>query len=308
LLDKTLPITHYSLILIHKGTIPSNPTGGIPMPFAQSNDISIHYTVRGESGAPLIMISGYGGDITGWPSEFVDRLAAKHRVILFDNRGVGYSDKPDIPYSMAMFAADTISVLDALGIERAHVMGASMGGIIAQHVALTYPERLLSLMLSCTAAAAGVESPHVLMPDPVALAHLQKPPSGDRAQDLREGWPQSYTEQFIAANKSSLERDLQVALNYPESPFYARQRQLSAIFETHDMYERLPEIRCPVLVQVGTDDRLLPPENSRIIASQIPQARLIEYEECGHGFMREAVEQVVADMFSFMQEAEATQR
>jgi 3-oxoadipate enol-lactonase len=277
------------------------------MPYANANDISIYYEVHGEGGAPLILIGGYAGDIAGWPPEFVEKLAARHRVILFDNRGTGHSGKPDSPYTMSMFAADTVAVLDALGIEQAHVLGVSMGGMIAQHVGLNYPERVRSLILACTAAAA-VKGPNAVLPDPAIMAELAKPPSGDRAQDIRNGWPLNFTEHFITTHADFLERRLQAKLDYPAPPAYALQRQLQAIVVTHNTYDRLPEIGCPVLIQMGTEDQLLPPINSRIIASRIPQARLIEYRGCPHGFIEEATEQVAADILSFLQEVEGISR
>lgn len=277
------------------------------MPYAKTDDVSIYYEVHGEGGAPLILIAGYGADIAGWSPEFVERLAASHRVILFDNRGAGYSDKPDTPYSMSIFAADTVAVLDALGIDQAHVLGVSMGGMTAQHVGLNYPQRVRSLILACTAAAA-VEGPQAVMPDPAIMAELTKPPSGDRAQDIRDGWSLNFTEHFIVNHADFLERHLHARLNYPVMPVYAVQHQLHAIVTTHNAYDRLPEIRCPVLIQFGSVDRLVPPVNSRIIASRIPHAQLIEYPGCPHGFIEEATEQVAADMLSFIQEVEGISR
>jgi 3-oxoadipate enol-lactonase len=279
----------------------------IGMPYANANDISIYYEVHGESGSPLILIGGYAGDIAGWLPEFVEKLATEHRVILFDNRGTGYSDKPNIPYSMSMFAADTVAVLDALEIEQAHVLGVSMGGMIAQHVGLDHPERVHSLILACTAAA-GVEGPQAVLPVPAIMAELIKPPSCDRAQDVRNGWSLNFTEHFIATHADLLERRLQAKLDYPAPPAYALQRQLQSIVATHNAYDRLPEIRCPVLIQMGTEDRLLPPINSRFIADRIPQAQMIEYPGCAHGIIEEATEQVAADILSFLREVEGISR
>jgi pimeloyl-ACP methyl ester carboxylesterase len=281
--------------------------GKIGMPYAKVNDISIYYEVHGEGGSPLILIGGYGGDIAGWQPEFIEALAVEHQVILFDNRGVGHSDKPDIPYSMALFAADTIGVLDALGIEQAHVMGISMGGMIAQHIVLDYPERVRSLMLACTVSA-GKAAPHAIPPEFWVMMELTKPPSGDRAQDIRNGWRLNFTERFMASNAAFMDRMLQAKLNYPPSPAHAMKRQFHAVVETHNTYERLSEIRCPVLIQFGSEDRLIPPINSRFIADRIPQARLIEYPGCAHGIIEESNGQVAADVLSFLREVEGISR
>ena len=121
------------------------------MPKARVNGISINYSVEGR-GEPLFLIMGFSGSKMAW---FFQRGAfRKHfQVVTFDNRGVGQSDKPPGPYSMKMFADDTVGLMDHLGIDKAHVLGASMGGMIAQHIALSHPERVRKLVLSCTVAS-----------------------------------------------------------------------------------------------------------------------------------------------------------
>ena len=109
----------------------------------------IHYEIRGQ-GAPLALIFGYAGSSRGWGEPFLKLLATRFRTILIDNRGTGESDKPEKPFSMADMAADAASVLDHAGVERAHVMGISMGGMIAQEFALNHPARLRGLVLGCT--------------------------------------------------------------------------------------------------------------------------------------------------------------
>ena len=114
------------------------------MPTVRVGDINMYYEIHGK-GEPLLLIMGLGSDLTSWIFQ-IPEFSKKYRVIAFDNRGVGRSDAPDVPYSTAMMADDTTGLLDALGIERAHILGLSMGGFIAQELALKYPQRVKSLI------------------------------------------------------------------------------------------------------------------------------------------------------------------
>jgi 3-oxoadipate enol-lactonase len=273
------------------------------MPQVLANDISIYYERHGDHASPLVMISGRGGDTAAWLPEQIQRLSMHHRVIIFDNRGVGKSDKPTTPYSMAQFAADTVGLLDVLQLERVHLFGYSMGGCIAQHVALNYPSRVRSLILAGTAPF-WTGHPLFIAPSQEALAQLTSPPSGDRAQDLRQGWKRGFSPTFIEANRDFLERKLQERLAHPEPPAYALQLQYEAVATTHDTYSRLDQIGCPTLILAGTADILVPAENSQIMARLIPNARLIEYPGTGHGFIVESCIEVEQDILAFLDEVD----
>lgn len=273
------------------------------MPQANSNNISIYYEVHGDHGSPLIMINGYGGNIAGWLPEQIQMLSEHHQVILFDNRGAGQSDKPTTPYSMAQFAADTVAVLDALHLDRGHVFGLSMGGMIAQHVALNYPTRVLGLILDVTAVA-WMGHPKFVAPSQEVFAQLTKPPSGDRAKDTREGWELFYTPAFIESNQELLEHNLQRQLTLPQTPAFSLKLQNEAMLKTHDTYEQLPQIACPTLIQTGTEDLVIPAVNSQMMASLIPNARLIEYPGCGHLLMKACGTEVLQDILDFLEEVD----
>lgn len=269
------------------------------MPHASVNDITLYYEVHGEQGSPLVLIHGYGGMIASWSPELIDRLSTHHRVILLDNRGSGRSDKPTTPYTMANFSADVAGLLDVLQIDRAHVLGASLGGMIAQHVALRHPARVHRLILACTAMA-GPNSPHMVVPAPGTLEQLTKPPSADRAQDLRDSWPLNYTSAFMQTQRNLLEGLLQAMVAYPPTPAYALQLQLDAIFQTHDTCAQLPQLTCPTLILAGTADKLIPVENARRLAQGIPHAQLIVYPGLGHGFLEEHAVQATHDILAFL--------
>lgn len=272
------------------------------MPHTKNKPISLCYETHGEHGSPLLMIHGMGGSIATWRQEVIQALSAKHRVILFDNRGSGYSDSASTPYSMADLAADTVSLLDFLRIDRAHILGVSMGGMIAQHIAINEPARVRSLILACTSAFSP-EHPMV-MPAPEVLAQLTRPPSADPAQDIRDGWTIGYTPGFIESGREVLERILQARLAYPAPSAESLQLQFDAIVRTHDSYDRLPQIACPTLVLVGSEDMLNPAENSRTLARLIPGAQMIEYPGIGHGFLEENGEQAATNILAFLEKVD----
>lgn len=268
------------------------------MPYAQSDGCSLYYEIHGEKGTPVLLINGYGASSAGWYRPFVETLARHHRVILFDNRGVGQSDKPNEPYTMNQFADDCAAVMDAAGEQSAHVLSVSMGGMIAQNLALRHPKRIRGLVLGCTTPA-GMDCPEVCAPEPAVLETLKAPRTGDPALDIRNLWPILYSPEYIREHSDWLEEDLQRKLSYPQTPQYALDCQMQAIEQTHDVLDRLSEIRLPTLVLTGDADVLVPPENSRLIASRIPDSRLIEYPGAGHDVLEEAWEPAVDDILAF---------
>ncbi len=276
------------------------------MPYAKPNETSIYFEVHGDTGSPLLMILGLGANIANWSPGLIRRLSTQHAMILFDNRGAGRSDKPTTPFTMADFASDAVGVLDHLRIERAHVFGVSMGGMIAQHMALNHSTRVQSLILTSTTSV--WDHPEFIPPTQEVLSHLTKPASGDQAQDIRDGWWVSYPPAFIESRRDWLEAELQksLALDYPETPAYAKGLQMGAVLGSHNTYDKLAQIKCPTLVQVGTEDILIPAENSRILAQRIPHARLIEYPDYGHDFLGPCEEQATRDILDFISENEKT--
>src|SRR6266851_4926483 len=168
------------------------------------DDVQLHYEVDG-SGEPLLMVMGLGGSSAGWSPELVSELAPSFRTIIYDNRGTGRSDKPDIPYSLEMFAGDAIAILDDLKVERAHVFGVSMGGMIAQEIALRYPSRLQTLTLGCTTFGGRNAVP----PPAESVKLLTAPRDGASEEEIiRRGWPLAYTPVFIQTHRAELEASI----------------------------------------------------------------------------------------------------
>lgn len=264
------------------------------MPEVKVNDISMNYEVHGE-GEPLILIMGLGGDNFRW-FRILPLLAENFKVLTFDNRGVGKTDKPDIPYTMKMMSDDVAGLMEAVGIDKAHIFGISLGGMIAQNLALLHPDRIISLMLGCTfcggkhTVSNEGKGPGVLDP---SLIETMLPE--ERALEMM---PALYSREFIDNNQDFVDIQIEHAKNNPLDPVGYR-RQMGAA-GTHDTYDRLPEIKLPTLVIAGDADALISAENSRIIASRIPNAELVILEGLGHGFYTEANEETARILTDFM--------
>jgi len=272
------------------------------MPLVRVNELNIYYEEFGV-GIPLLLVMGLGASLRGWSKAQVERLATRHRVILFDNRGAGRSDKPPAPYTMLQLAADAVGLLDVLGIDRAHIFGVSMGGMIAQHIALDYPERVRSLVLGCT----GAGGDHVVRTPPDSLKILTAETTGDRAADIRRGWQIMYTPEFIADNREFLEEQIRYEMEFPQQPRFAYEAQLGAIVTTHNTFDRLLELEMPALLQVGDKDNLIPSENTDILAGQIKHAKVIRYPDAGHGYFLATGFRAADDILAFLAEVESGQ-
>lgn len=239
-------------------------------------DIDMHYRVMGE-GRPLVMIMGFTANMDTWEPALLERLAARYRVLVFDNRGAGRTTAPPGAFSMRQFADDTAGLMETLGIESAFVLGESMGGMIAQEVALNHPEKVEKLVLCCTFC--GGEQ--ALFPETEVLEVLADR-SGTPEDVVRRGLKIVFPDEWVESTPVQVEDFVKRALGHPISEENA-ERQAEAIFG-FSTYDRLPQIDCPALVACGTSDVLIPPENSRILAGRIPGARLVEFPGGGHGF------------------------
>ena len=239
----------------------------------------LHYDVRGLPGRePLLMIQGLGADKSGW---MLQRLpfAATVRTIAFDNRGVGRSDKPFGRYTLEQMADDAVAVLDAAGVDSAHVIGASMGGVIAQLLAVRHPERVRSLVLACTACQHH-EWRRQLLTEWASIATERGMGELSRRamrwlvgpRSLRRFWP-------------ALGTLGPLALRVPPHAFAA---QVRAILEMDDHVRfALPSIAVPTLVVVGNQDILTPRGDSEELAELIPDAELVVISGAAHGLMVE---------------------
>src|SRR5436190_4172352 len=231
------------------------------MAYAIVNGIRVHYDVSGD-GPPVLLISGLGSPAIGWALQ-VKALAAHFRVVTFDNRGVGESDLPADPvYTTAQLADDAATLLRQLEIDRAHVLGASMGGTVAQELALRHPKLVRSLVLACTWVNADAR----FLATVTAWAALwHRVPVEERFRHVLYPW--IYSPAFFA-KKENVEQAFQRALAYPhQSKPEAIERQARGILEWNGTrMKRLGDIKAPTLVLVGKDDVLTPPPFSKDVA------------------------------------------
>jgi pimeloyl-ACP methyl ester carboxylesterase len=262
------------------------------MPVAKVGDINMEYYVEG-SGPPLLMIMGFGLQASAWGETFLTELRRHFRTIRFSNRGMGLTDKPDAEYTIRMMADDAAGLLEELRIDRAHVLGVSMGGMIAQELALNHPQQVQRLLLLCTTCGArGVQ------PEPEVVATMVVTPGLSPQDQIRKGWSVSVTPEFLEKGRDILEEACRGDFENP-APFYVLGRQAAAIMR-FDTYERLPQIRAPTLVIHGDRDQLVPVQNARILHERIPNCALRIVPGAPHGFNLERPKEVAQAVIQFL--------
>ena len=265
------------------------------MPHAQVNGVRLFYQETGPPDAPpLVLIMGWGGDHTAWALQ-APAFAAEHRVIAFDNRGAGQSDVPDAPYTIPGMAADVAGLMDALGIPRAHICGASMGGMIAQELALREPDRVRTLGLHCTTA--GIDAYGRFLIDTLLAVKAR----ADREENVRAIMPWILCRKTMAERPEFIRFWIERALAYPYPiGLEGLSRQADAI-RGHDTAARLGEIRVPTLITTGAEDILVPPVSSRDLHARIPGSELATIEDAGHLHFIEQAERFNATCLEFLQ-------
>jgi len=248
------------------------------MPQAQTNGITMSYEITGR-GPAVMLIGGLGSDGHFWYKQ-TPALAGRFLVIMPDNRGAGRTQAPDEPYTIRMMAADSAGLLDALKIPTAHIVGASMGGFIAQEFALAYPERVGRLVLCCTAFG-GPRS----IPIPVAAL---PPRTGDPRLDLRAAFEMQLSSDYLRAHARELDDYIAWRVAHPQ-PLHAYHRQAAAVV-AHDTEARLGTLRLPVLILHGDRDNVIPAGNAQLMAGRIPGARVHMFPGAGHLFLWECMD------------------
>ncbi|MGI6875958.1 MULTISPECIES: alpha/beta fold hydrolase [Amycolatopsis] len=223
---------------------------------------------RRGSGPPLVLLAGQANDHTWWDSARGDFART---TITMDYRGTGASGKPDVPYSTPLFADDVVAVLDGLGIEQADVYGTSMGGRVAQWLAIRHPHRVRRLVLGCTSPGGR----HAVERSAEVRRALLRPDARETLADLM------YTPGWRATHPGPYR-----TLGDPSMPPHARKHHLRAS-DQHDAWDALPRITAPTLVLHGEDDRLTPAVNATLLAQRIPRARLHLFPAARHAYFEE---------------------
>jgi len=260
------------------------------MPHAQVNGVNLYYEIYGE-GDPVIMIGGLGSQLQSWTTQVP--IYSKHfKVVVFDNRGSGKSDKPQERYSTEDMAHDTASLMTALEIESAHVVGKSMGGMIAQWLAINYPEKVQKLVLGCSSASRDEVGNEILRMGREIAAKM-----GTKTVWLMALYL-GYTREYIEENLATIKG---IVSSVPENPD-ALKGYIGQSFacEGHNTLDLLNKISSQTLVMLGETDLIASPKCSRVLADLIPNSELKVFSGVGHGFWRERQEDVDSLVLDFL--------
>lgn len=254
------------------------------------------YWEESGDGEPLLLIQGLGFSCDMW-YRVVPKFAASYRVLSYDARGIGRSSVPPGPYSIEQMARDAAAVLQAAGAPTAHVLGVSLGGIVAQELALSFPERVRTLSLIATHPGGS----DVVPPDPEVLAMLQNRHELDPEAAIRAGIPVGY---HPSTPTDVIDEDVRRRLAIPTVPEGYLAQLLGGLAYSGAL-SRLPQLQVPVLVLTGAEDRTIPAANSQNLAAAAARAQLIVLPDTGHVVFSERPEELVDHVVRFLAEADA---
>lgn len=281
------------------------------MPQAKNDTVVLEYDTFGDSSdRPLLLIMGYTAQMTAWPVEFCEQLAsAGHYVVRFDNRDCGLSSKtegeppnvmavmmavmsggevPEVPYTLSDMADDAVAVLDDLGIDKAHIVGASMGGMITQQLAIDHPERVASI----TSIMSTTGSPSVGQANPDAMTALMTPPPTDRDGAIERNVEVGRIISGPLFDEQLVRDAATAAFDRSFNPVGAA-FQMAAIAKTGDRTEGLQSLQLPALVIHGAADPLVTPSGGEATAEAIPNAELLMLDDMGHNLPRPLWDQII---------------
>ena len=266
------------------------------MPKAAMNGVNLYYQVHGD-GEPLVLIQGFGGGHEGW---FFQTRAFKRyfKVIVFDNRGIGRSDKSPEPYTIRTMADDVIGLLDHLGIEKAHILGMSLGGMVAQEVGINYGSRVNKLVLVCTHA--GDRDTSDMHPDMLKSMGIEE---GSDVPDIA-GIDMNKT--FSTIVRLAFNKRLYRMILVPLAQYQIKRtgvgghmEQMEAVVD-HQTADRLHLVESRTLVITGSDDKIISPHSSEDIAAQIPDSRLVKIAGGSHAFSIEMRHRFNSEVLEFL--------
>jgi pimeloyl-ACP methyl ester carboxylesterase len=266
------------------------------MPSIRAGEIELYYEERGR-GAPLLLIPGFGTGLWVWYRQIPD-FSKEFRTIVFDPRGVSRSGGTEEPITIGTIARDVAGLLRALGIERAHILGASFGGFVAQEFALQFPGMTGSLTLCCTSFG----GPRHVSPPLETLSRLASTKGLNTEDRVRENLLLAFSEEFVESHREEVERVITLrGENFVSEQSYLQQLQAALVFNTE---ERVSEISAPTLVLTGDADTIVPVENSRNLAARIPDARLHIIEGGSHTFFIERPHEFNRAVIEFIKAAD----
>jgi pimeloyl-ACP methyl ester carboxylesterase len=242
-------------------------------------DIRMAYQVLGQ-GEPLVMITGLNAAMDLWDNRFLDDLSSKYQVIIFDNRGIGYTTATPANFSIGQLANDTAGLMDALGIEQANILGYSMGSFVAQELAIDHPEKVKKLIL----LASNCGGSHTIQPAPDIFREIPdlSEPSNLTPQELKKFLDILFPPEWLTVNPDIYMRFTQTEeSSTPEN----LTKQVMAVALWSGSYDRLDRVISPTLIVAGMKDVIIPPDNSLILAEKINGSWLVRFENAGHGLV-----------------------
>ncbi|MFB0563504.1 MAG: alpha/beta fold hydrolase [Candidatus Lokiarchaeia archaeon] len=271
------------------------------MPRVRVGDINMYYEVHGE-GFPLVLIMGTAANSAWWTPTGIEQFSKRFKTVIFDNRGMGRTDVPEGGYTMPMMAEDTVGLMDALGIDQAHLFGISLGGGIALETVLSYPDRVSKLVLVSTYCG-GPNSkgnpppsePRVLE-DLVELMEMIQKGEHKGVARMMASW--MFSEDYLKNNPDVLEGFVARYLVAPVTLKGLINQQ--GYVATYDTYDRLPQISKPTLILHGRDDIVVPVRNAEILAEGIRGAELVIYDNTGHGMSIQAEKDFLKRVIEFL--------
>lgn len=263
------------------------------MAYATNDGVEIYYEESGPAdGDPVVFVEGLAYGTWMWNRQR-DPLSAEYHTVVFDNRGTGESDTPEGPYTVAEMAGDLDAVLEDAGLEEVHLVGASLGGMIAQEYALA-SDRVRSLALLCTTPGGDEAVP---IPDETLARMLDVPEEYGPAETIRYKMRPAFTDEFWEANPDVVDRIVEWRLETdPSEAAYEWQSAAAGAFDASD---RLGDLDVPTLLLHGTDDNVLPVENVHLLSEAIPEAELVTVEGGSHLFFVEEADRVTDELRRF---------
>ncbi len=266
----------------------------INMPKVKVNDANLYYEMLGD-GFPLLMIQGLSENVYWWDRPMIEELAKHFKTVIFDNRGVGRSDNLDGDVSVDLMAADALGLMDALNINQAHILGHSLGGMIAQDIALKFPERVKKLVL-CSTSCGGSKAE---LPSIETQRLLAKFSRKKHTRDLvEEGMHHIFTKEFMDQNSEFMKKKVDDILIIPTGPTTFK-AQMGA-WMRYNSCRKLKGLNVPTLIIHGKEDILVPPRNGAILAERIPSAEIVYFSGNAHLIHTEEPDKFINVLMKFL--------
>ncbi len=264
------------------------------MGFAQINDFKMHYKLMG-SGEPMVLIMGFRGNMDWWPQPVLNYLSERYQLILLDNRGTGQSERGLKKYTMATLADDVHELLKFLGLEKAHIFGVSMGGMIAQEFAIRHPHQVKRMILANTLGKMSLRRALTVPHFKFGWRYL----TNHRVRQSPLFLNLVFTQRFRHECSPEEWRVIMEAFSNQTISKRCVQEQILAIMSWHSL-PRLRHVQMPVLVLSGSEDLLIAPQNSFAVANRLRNCRFVCLQDQGHGMLYEAFDKVIPYLEEFL--------